>query len=71
MVESSREQRENLSANTTSFALLFQFFACLFLIFAAEAVAGILGFLYRDRVYIFSVFPNLYVVLRQFDDFNF
>lgn len=33
-----------------SFVLLFQFFACLFLIFAAEAVAGILGFLYRDRV---------------------
>lgn len=30
--------------------LLGAFFACLFLIFAAEAVAGILGFLYRDRV---------------------
>ena len=38
-----------------SFLLLFQFFACLFLIFAAEAVAGILGFLYRDRVGIFVV----------------
>ena len=31
-------------------SLLFQFFGCLFLIFAAEAVAGILGFLYRDKV---------------------
>lgn len=30
--------------------LLGMFFACLFLIFAAEAAAGILGFLYRDRV---------------------
>lgn len=30
--------------------LLGMFFACLFLIFAAEAVAGILGFLYRDKV---------------------
>lgn len=30
--------------------LLGLFFGCLFLIFAAEAVAGILGFLYRDRV---------------------
>lgn len=30
--------------------LLGLFFACLFLIFAAEAVAGILGFLYRDKV---------------------
>ncbi|KAL9955400.1 hypothetical protein ACROYT_G036714 [Oculina patagonica] len=30
--------------------LLGAFFACLFLIFAAEAVAGILGFLYRERV---------------------
>jgi len=30
--------------------LLGMFFGCLFLIFAAEAVAGILGFLYRDKV---------------------
>ncbi|XP_068674091.1 CD151 antigen-like [Montipora foliosa] len=30
--------------------LLGLFFACLFLIFAAEAIAGILGFLYRDKV---------------------
>ena len=28
----------------------FQYFACLLLTFATEAVAGILGFLYRDKV---------------------
>ena len=50
--------------------MLFQFFACLFLIFAAEAIAGILGFLYRDRVcFFFCILPNLYVVMRKFDDF--
>ena len=48
-----------------SFVLLFQFFACLFLIFAAEAVAGILGFLYRDRVGFLCYFLFQLVVLNS------
>ena len=63
-------KRETLSAKKFSFVLLFQFFACLFLIFAAEAVAGILGFLYRDRVGFFvCVLTNPNDSFNQFKDF--
>ena len=56
------------------FLCFFQFFGCLFLIFAAEAVAGILGFLYRDRVgltfYSFSLVISHISVFLSFGYLN-